>query len=150
MLSYRFTIDPLTWYSDNYALDLNNNEAKVKLEADHSKPLVGLAFKLEENPFGQLTYMRLYQGTLRRGDPLLNISTGKRSRVPRIVRMHSDEMEEVQEVGAGEICALFGTECSSGTTFTDGSVQYSLVCALFCICISEELFLRRQCLSLIP
>lgn len=111
---------------NNYALDLEKNEERIKLEPDHSKPFVGLAFKLEESPFGQLTYMRLYQGMLKRSDSLLNVVSGKKVRVPRLIRMHSDEMEDIQEVGAGEICALFGVECSSGTTFTDGTVKYSM------------------------
>jgi elongation factor G len=110
----------------NVGYDLDNNEAKVDLTPDHTKPFVGLAFKLEENPFGQLTYMRMYQGVLRKGDSIVNMITSKRTKVPRIIRMHSDEMEDIQEVGAGEICALFGIECSSGTTFTDGNTRLSM------------------------
>jgi elongation factor G len=106
--------------------DLDNNEAQVDLTPDHTKPFVGLAFKLEENPFGQLTYMRMYQGVLRKGDSIVNMITAKRTKVPRIIRMHSDEMEDINEVGAGEICALFGIECSSGTTFTDGNTRLSM------------------------
>lgn len=106
--------------------DLDNNEAPVNLVPEHDKPFVGLAFKLEENPFGQLTYMRMYQGVLKKGDTIVNMSTTKRTKVPRIIRMHSDEMEDIQEVGAGEICALFGIECSSGTTFTDGNTRLSM------------------------
>jgi len=108
------------------ALDLHDNEKEVQLNCDHSKPFVGLAFKLEENKYGQLTYMRLYQGVLARGDTIENMSTSKKVKVPRLVRMHSDEMEEISQVGAGEICAMFGVECSSGTTFTDGTIKYSL------------------------
>lgn len=114
-------------YSPTVALDLANNEKEVALSCDHSKPFVGLAFKLEESKFGQLTYMRLYQGCLKRGDNIENMATNKKLKVPRLVRMHSDEMEEISEVGSGEICAIFGVECSSGTTFTDGSVKYSMV-----------------------
>ncbi len=58
---------------------------------------------------------------------IMNMATTKKVKVPRIIRMHSDEMEDIQEVGAGEICALFGIECSSGTTFTDGNTRLSLV-----------------------
>ncbi|GAA5958636.1 hypothetical protein JCM21900_004660 [Sporobolomyces salmonicolor] len=82
-------------------------------------PLVSLAFKLEEGRYGQLTYIRVYQGTLKRGATITNVRTGKKVKVPRLVRMHSDEMEDVESIGAGEICAMFGVECSSGDTFSD-------------------------------
>lgn len=80
-----------------------------------------LAFKLEEGRFGQLTYLRIYQGVLERGSTLYNVNTGEKTKVPRLVRMHSNEMEEVDSVGPGEICALFGVQCSSGHTFTSSS-----------------------------
>lgn len=104
----------------NMALDRKRKEAQVKLVPYSSQPFVGLAFKLEESNFGQLTYIRVYQGTLRKGMNVLNSRTDKKVKIPRIVRMHANEMEEVQEVGAGEICAVFGVECASGDTFSDG------------------------------
>ena len=104
----------------NEALDLENNEAKLVLATDSEAPLVGLAFKLEEGRFGQLTYVRVYQGTLRRGMNLRNTRTGKRTRLPRLVRMHANKMEDVESIGAGEICAMFGVDCHSGDTFTTG------------------------------
>src|SRR4051812_877467 len=88
---------------ENLALDKKRAEASTKLISYNSLPFVGLAFKLEESNFGQLTYIRVYQGTLKKGMQLFNARTDKRIKVPRIVRMHSNEMEEVQEIGAGEI-----------------------------------------------
>ncbi len=104
---------------DNYAMDRNNNEEKVLVSADEKKPFVGLAFKLEDGKYGQLTYVRVYQGTLKKGDMIINTSSGQRVKLPRLVRMHANEMEEVNSIGPGEICALFGVECSSGDTFTN-------------------------------
>lgn len=125
---------------DNYALDTMNEEKEYCLTSRASDPFIGLAFKLEESRFGQLTYLRIYQGTLRRGDSIVNVRTNKKVKVPRLVRMHSADMEDVESVGSGEICALFGIDCASGDTFSDGSLQYSMVVILF-----DD---RPQCLSL--
>ncbi|KAL4910941.1 elongation factor G, mitochondrial [Aspergillus multicolor] len=110
----------------NTALDKKRSEALVKLVPYNSLPLVCLAFKLEESSFGQLTYIRVYQGTLRKGSYVFNARTDKKVRIPRIVRMHSNEMEDVSEIGAGEICAVFGVECASGDSFTDGQLGYTM------------------------
>jgi elongation factor G len=111
----------------NEGLDQNNNEAKVTLSSDDlSKPFVGLAFKLEDGRFGQLTYMRIYQGTVKKGDMIFNNVTGKKVKVPRLVRMHSDEMNDIEETSAGDIVAMFGVDCASGDTFTDGSVNITM------------------------
>jgi elongation factor G len=102
----------------NDAIDLDRDEERFEIQVDAREPLIALAFKLEEGRFGQLTYIRLYQGTLRRGDTIYNPRTGAETRVGRLVRMHAAEMEEIQEASAGDIVALFGIDCASGDTFT--------------------------------
>ncbi|KAG9348313.1 hypothetical protein JZ751_002048 [Albula glossodonta] len=107
----------------NYAI-LNQEEStessKIRMDPtrDASQPFVGLAFKLEAGRFGQLTYVRVYQGCLKKSEYIYNTRTGKKVRVPRLVRLHADQMEDVEEVYAGDICALFGIDCASGDTFT--------------------------------
>jgi len=111
----------------NVALDQNKNEEKVILEADIKKPFVGLAFKLEDGKYGQLTYMRVYQGSLVKGEFIVNNSSGrKRVKVPRLVRMHSAEMNDIDGASAGDIVALFGVECASGDTFTVEDINYTM------------------------
>jgi elongation factor G len=111
---------------ENSGVDLANNEAPIALSTDPNKPLVALAFKLEEGRYGQLTYLRVYQGRLERGANILNSRTRKRHKVGRLVRMHADDMEEIEASGAGDIVAIFGIECASGDTFTDESVLVAM------------------------
>ena len=111
---------------ENRALDLDNNEQEVILEADDKKTPVVLAFKLEDGRYGQLTYIRVYQGKLRKGDELINTRTGKRFRIGRLIKMHASEMEDISECGAGEIAALFGIDCASGDTFCGAGLKYAM------------------------
>ncbi|NLI82157.1 MAG: elongation factor G [Deltaproteobacteria bacterium] len=110
----------------NEALDLDRNEALVSIRNAHDLPLVMLAFKLEVSRYGQLTYVRLYQGTLQKGDTIVNTRTEKRTKVGRLIRMHADEMEDIDSAAAGDIVALFGVDCASGDTFTDGQLRYAM------------------------
>ena len=125
-------LDGVTYYLpdprevENVALDLDREEAPVVLASDVNKPLVLLAFKLEDGRYGQLTYVRVYQGKLEKDEFIVNSRTGKRVKVGRLVRMHSDDKEDIQEATAGDICALFGIECNSGDTFTDGSINVAM------------------------
>lgn len=110
----------------NEALDLDHEEREVPLVSDPGAPVVALAFKLEVTPYGQLTYLRIYQGSIRKGDGLVITRTRKKVKVGRVVRMHAQEMEDVASARAGDIVALFGVDCYSGDTFTDGRLNYSM------------------------
>jgi len=110
----------------NKALDLDNNEEEIILPSDENLPPVVLAFKLEDGQYGQLTYIRVYQGKVKKGDELFNTRSRKKFRVGRLIRMHANNMEDLAEAGCGEIAALFGVDCASGDTFCDPKLNYSL------------------------
>jgi elongation factor G len=111
---------------ENKAFDLDNDNAEVILQSDSQLPAVLLAFKLDDTRFGQLTYVRLYQGTINKGDEIFNRRSQKKTRIGRLIRMHADEMEDIAKAEAGDIVALFGIDCASGDTFTEAGVNYSL------------------------
>lgn len=125
-------LDAVTYYLPNpsekieHALDLSKGEEKFPLVTDDNKPLVMLAFKLQETQFGQLTYMRVYQGTVRKGDFIINQTSKKSLKVPRLVRMHSAKMEDIEVSYAGDIVAVFGVDCASGDTFCDDKIEASM------------------------
>ena len=111
---------------ENTAFDLDNNEAQVVLKTEPDLPVVLLAFKLDDTRFGQLTYVRIYQGRLKKGDEITNMRTGKKVRVGRLIRMHASEMEDIVSADPGDIVAMFGIDCASGDTFTSGGINYSM------------------------
>ena len=110
----------------NVALDLNNEEKEFAVSNDPDDPLIMLAFKLEDGRYGQLTYVRTYQGKLSKGDTVFNSRTGKKVKIGRLCRMHSDEMEDIDFCGSGDIVALFGVDCASGDTFSSGDISCSM------------------------
>ncbi len=126
-------LDAVTYYLPcptdvvNEAHDQEKGEEKVIVPSDPTKPFVGLAFKLQQDKYGQLTYFRVYSGSVKAGDTIFNTSNEMRKvRVPRMFRMHSDDREEIEVAEAGDIVAFYGVEASSGETFTDGKVNWTL------------------------
>jgi elongation factor G len=110
----------------NYALNRAKDEERVEVTCSKDDPLLALAFKLEETQFGQLTYMRIYQGMLKKGNPIVNVNGGRKIKLARIVRMHSDEMQEIDEAHAGDVVAMFGVDCRSMDTFSDGNMDLAM------------------------
>ncbi|WDP88771.1 MAG: elongation factor G [Desulfobacter sp.] len=112
---------------NNEAIDLDNNEEAVTLESDHDKSTVALAFKLEDGQYGQLTYIRVYQGCINKSDTMINTRDGKKYKIGRLIRMHSNQMEDVDAIPAGHIGAMFGIDCASGDTFCSPDVNLSMI-----------------------
>jgi elongation factor G len=110
----------------NIALDLENGEQEVELGSSPEDPLIALAFKLEDGRYGQLTYVRIYRGTLRKGEFIYNMRTKKKVKVGRLVRMHSNDMEDIEEGFGGDLIALFGVDCASGDTFCDSRCEMTM------------------------
>jgi len=99
------------------ASDTSDPNKKIELISDPDKPFVGMAFKIVDDEYGQLTFMRIYQGTIKKGEQYFNQRTGRKERYSRIVRMHSDKREEVDTASAGDIVAIMGIDCASGDTY---------------------------------
>lgn len=110
----------------NVALDLDNNETPVELSCNPDAPCVALGFKLEDGQYGQLTYVRVYQGCIKKGEELYNTRSKKKFKVGRLVRMNSAAMEDINEGVPGDIVALFGIDCASGDTFCSGGLNYAM------------------------
>jgi elongation factor G len=103
--------------STGLRLTAEGKEEKFVLEPDFAQPLICMAFKITDEQFGQLTYTRIYQGQLNKGDTIINTRTKKRVRVGRIVRMNANDRENIDSAGAGDIVAMIGIDCASGDTF---------------------------------
>jgi elongation factor G len=109
----------------NYGTDLNKNET-IEVLSDKSLPLVAMAFKITDETYGQLTYTRIYQGTLRKGETHYNPRTQKKQRIGRIVRMHANDREELDSCEAGDIVAMVGVDCASGDTYCDDKLNVTM------------------------
>ncbi len=110
----------------SYAKDLDQDGKEVQLESDPDAGCVALAFKLEDGPYGQLTYLRVYQGTVKKGNQLLNTRSQQTIRVGRLIKMHADMMTDISQAESGDIIALFGIDCRSGDTFVMPGLNYSM------------------------
>ncbi len=99
--------------------DPKDETKKIELFADPSRPFVGMAFKIVDDAFGQLTFMRVYQGTVNKGDTYVNQRTGRKERFSRLVRMHSDKREDIDMAQAGDIIAVTGIDSASGDTYAN-------------------------------
>jgi elongation factor G len=109
-----------------FAKDNNNGMAEIPLAADPDAPLVAMAFKLVEESFGQVTYMRIYQGTLSKGTFYFNSRQRKRARISRILRVHADQKEDIDAAASGDIVAVMGLECATGDTYCSEGTNLSL------------------------
>ncbi|HPK40811.1 MAG TPA: elongation factor G, partial [Candidatus Cloacimonadota bacterium] len=126
LLDYVLDFLPAPTDRTNMAYDLNNKEKEIELSSSFDKEAVAMVFKLENQIYGQLTYVRIYQGKIKKGDDLYNVSQNKRFKIGRLIRMHANSMSDIEEAYAGDIVALFGIDCALGDTFVSGDIKYSL------------------------
>jgi elongation factor G len=124
----RYLPSPLEAEAPNAKNDTNDGEIDIKLTADPNLNLVMMAFKITDEQFGQLTYTRIYQGTLNKGETVYNTRTKKKTRIGRIVRMNSNDRENIDEAHAGDIIALVGVDCASGDTFVGNDDDLGVSC----------------------
>ena len=120
------------------AMEVGRETEKHDILPDPKLPFVSMAFKITEEQFGQLTYVRIYQGTMKKGESIVNTRTGRKVRVGRIVRMHSNDRENIDEAYAGDIVALIGVDCASGDTFCQDGTNLTL----------ESMFVAKPVISL--
>jgi elongation factor G len=111
---------------ENYAFDLGGNEKQIRLSSDSDADAVALAFKLEDGPYGQLTYIRVYQGTVKKSEELYNTRSKQRLRVGRLIRMHAESMADIDDASSGDIAALFGVDCQSGDTLVKPGLNLAM------------------------
>jgi elongation factor G len=113
-----------------HARQCDEAETPLALEPDAHKPFVGMAFKIVDDPYGQLTFMRIYQGEIFKGGTYVNQRTSRKERFSRIVRMHADKREEIDGAGAGDIVAVMGIDCASGDTYAS-AMKYCTLEGMF-------------------
>ena len=108
------------------AVDEERGGERVEISPDPGAPLLAMAFKITDEQFGQLTYTRIYRGTLNKGDTVYNTRTKKKIRIGRMVRMNSNDRENIDSAHAGDIIAMIGIDCASGDTFVGGESDCNL------------------------
>ena len=109
-----------------FARDHDNAGTETPLAGDPDAPLVAMVFKITDEPFGQLSYIRVYQGTIVKGGQYRNARTSRTLRVGRIVRMHANDRQDITDAGPGDIVALLAVECANGDTLCGEGINYSL------------------------
>ena len=124
----RYLPSPLSCEKPIAVRDTKDGEERMTLEPDFEKPLVAMAFKITDEQFGQLTYTRIYQGKLNKGETVYNTREKKKVRIGRMVRMNSNDRENIDVAGAGDIIALVGVDCASGDTFVADDNMLDVSC----------------------
>ena len=124
----RYLPSPVSCAKPQAKKETKDGEVKITLEPDFEKPLVAMAFKITDEQFGQLTYTRIYQGKLNKGDTVYNTREKKKVRVGRMVRMNSNDRENIDVAGAGDIIAMVGVDCASGDTFVGNDDMLDVSC----------------------